>query len=43
MGTFESLAEACEFLRMIEKRQSQKIGCIEEVAYRMGSIVKTQL
>ena len=38
--TFESLADACEFVRVIEKRQSQKIGCIEEVAYRMGFIDK---
>ena len=42
-GTFESLADACEFVRVIEKRQSQKIGCIEEVAYRMGFIDKAQL
>ncbi len=42
-GTFESLADACEFVRVIEKRQSQKIGCIEEVAYRMGFIDKDQL
>jgi len=42
-GTFESLADACEFVRVIEKRQSQKIGCIEEVAYRMGLIGKAQL
>ncbi len=37
-GTFDSFADACEFVRVIEKRQSQKIGCIEEVAYRMGYI-----
>ena len=42
-GTFESLADACEFVRVIEKRQSQKIGCIEEVAFRMGFIDKSQL
>ncbi len=42
-GTFESLADACEFVRVIEKRQSQKIGCIEEVAYRMGFINHQQL
>lgn len=42
-GTFDSLADASEFVRVIEKRQSQKIGCIEEVAYRMGFINHTQL
>lgn len=42
-GTFDSLADASEFVRVIEKRQSQKIGCIEEVAYRMGFIDQTQL
>ncbi len=42
-GTFDSLNDACEFVRVIEKRQSQKIGCIEEVAYRMGFIDHVQL
>jgi len=42
-GTFDSLSDASEFVRVIEKRQSQKIGCIEEVAYRMGFIDHTQL
>ena len=42
-GTFESLSDASEFVRVIEKRQSQKIGCIEEVAYRMGFIDQAQL
>lgn len=42
-GTFDSFADACEFVRVIEKRQSQKIGCIEEVAYRMGFIDHAQL
>ncbi len=42
-GTFDSLADACEFVRVIEKRQSQKVGCIEEVAYRMGFIDREQL
>jgi glucose-1-phosphate thymidylyltransferase len=42
-GTFDSLADASEFVRVIEKRQSQKIGCIEEVAYRMGFINHAQL
>lgn len=42
-GTFDSLADACEFVRVIEKRQATKIGCIEEIAFRMGFIDKTQL
>jgi glucose-1-phosphate thymidylyltransferase len=42
-GTFDSLSDASEFVRVIEKRQSQKIGCIEEVAYRMGFIDHSQL
>jgi glucose-1-phosphate thymidylyltransferase len=37
-GTFDSLSDASEFVRVIEKRQGQKIGCIEEIAYRMGFI-----
>ncbi|HEX8331556.1 MAG TPA: glucose-1-phosphate thymidylyltransferase RfbA [Segetibacter sp.] len=37
-GTFDSLSDATEFVRVIEKRQGQKIGCIEEIAYRMGFI-----
>lgn len=42
-GTFDSLADASEFVRVIEKRQGQKIGCIEEVAFRMGYIDEEQL
>jgi glucose-1-phosphate thymidylyltransferase len=42
-GTFDSLSDASEFVRVIEKRQSQKIGCIEEVAWRMGYIDNDQL
>ncbi|QQL48267.1 glucose-1-phosphate thymidylyltransferase RfbA [Mucilaginibacter ginkgonis] len=42
-GTFDSLSDATEFVRVIEKRQDTKIGCIEEVAYRMGFIDRTQL
>ncbi|HYJ63389.1 MAG TPA: sugar phosphate nucleotidyltransferase, partial [Parafilimonas sp.] len=42
-GTFDSLSDASEFVRVIEKRQSQKIGCIEEVAYRMNFISHSQL
>jgi glucose-1-phosphate thymidylyltransferase len=37
-GTFESLASASEYVRVIEQRQKYKIGCIEEVAYRMNYI-----
>ena len=42
-GTFESLASASEFIRVIEQRQAHKIGCIEEVAYRKGFISLAQL
>ncbi|MHB8282148.1 MAG: glucose-1-phosphate thymidylyltransferase RfbA [bacterium] len=37
-GTPESLLDASEFIAMMEKRQGLKIGCIEEIAYRMGYI-----
>ncbi len=42
-GTFDSLSDASEFVRVIEKRQGQKIGCIEEVAFRMGFLSKEGL
>jgi glucose-1-phosphate thymidylyltransferase len=42
-GTFNSLMQAGEFVRVIEERQGQKIGCIEEVAFNMGYIDSQQL
>jgi len=42
-GTFDSLSDASEFVRVIEKRQDTKIGCIEEVAFRMGYINEKEL
>ncbi len=42
-GTFDSLSDASEFVRVIEKRQGTKIGCIEEVAYRNGFIDNEKL
>jgi glucose-1-phosphate thymidylyltransferase len=42
-GTFSSLMQASQFVQVIEERQGLKIGCIEEVAYRMGYIDAVQL
>ena len=42
-GTFSSLMQANQYVHLIEERQGRKIGCIEEAAYRMGLITKTQL
>lgn len=42
-GTFDSLHQASEFVRIIEKRQSFKIACIEEIVYRLGYITKEKL
>jgi len=42
-GTFTSLMQASQFVQVIEDRQGQKIGCIEEIAYRMGFINADQL
>ncbi|UOQ73477.1 glucose-1-phosphate thymidylyltransferase RfbA [Hymenobacter cellulosilyticus] len=42
-GTFESLMQAGEFVRVIEQRQGLKVGSIEEIAYRQGFITADQL
>ena len=42
-GTFGSMADAAEYIRVVEKRTGLKIGCIEEVAYREGYIDKKKL
>jgi glucose-1-phosphate thymidylyltransferase len=42
-GTFESLLDAGNFIATVEKRQGQKIACLEEVAFRMGLIDCQQL
>jgi glucose-1-phosphate thymidylyltransferase len=42
-GTFESLMQAGQFIQVIEERQSLKIGCIEEIAFRQGFISKDEL
>lgn len=42
-GTFDSLHQATEFVRIIEKRQGLKVSCIEEIAYKYGYISREQL
>ncbi|WP_207423996.1 glucose-1-phosphate thymidylyltransferase RfbA [Desertivirga brevis] len=42
-GTFNSLMQAGQFVQVIEERQGLKIGCIEEIAYRMGFITAEEL
>jgi len=42
-GTFESLLQAAQFVEVVQNRQGLKIGCIEEIAYRMKFITREQL
>jgi glucose-1-phosphate thymidylyltransferase len=42
-GTFESMMQAAQFIQVIENRQGLKVGCPEEIAYRMGYIGSEQL
>jgi glucose-1-phosphate thymidylyltransferase len=42
-GTVDSLMAASEFVQVVEKRQGQKIGCIEEIAWRQGLITDSEL
>jgi len=42
-GTFDSLLEAGEFVKVLEKRQGQKVACLEEIAFSMGFIDRDQL
>lgn len=42
-GTFESMMQASEYVRVIEDRQGHKVGCIEEIAWRAGWISDAQL
>lgn len=42
-GTHESLLDASEFISTIEKRQGQKVACLEEITYMRGNITKEQL
>ncbi|KTE26257.1 MULTISPECIES: glucose-1-phosphate thymidylyltransferase RfbA [unclassified Sphingopyxis] len=42
-GTHDSLVEASEFVRVVQKRTGQMIGCLEEIAYRQGFIDRDQL
>ncbi|GAA3735403.1 glucose-1-phosphate thymidylyltransferase RfbA [Leifsonia bigeumensis] len=42
-GTFESMIQATEFVKVVEQRQGYKIGCIEEIAWRAGWVDDAQL
>ena len=41
-GTYDSLLEASQFVQTLEKRQGMKISCLEEIAFRMNYIDKSQ-
>ncbi|MFH1937199.1 MAG: glucose-1-phosphate thymidylyltransferase RfbA, partial [Bacteroidota bacterium] len=42
-GTFESLLQAAQFVEVVQNRQGLKIGCIEEIAFRMKFITREEL
>lgn len=42
-GTHDSLSEASTFIEVIEKRQGQKVACLEEIAFKKGWITKEKL
>ena len=42
-GTFDSMMQASQFIQVIESRQGMKVGCPEEIAYRMGFITEEHL
>ena len=42
-GTFDSLNDASEFIRTIQKRQGLSVGCPEEISWRMGNITDEEL
>jgi glucose-1-phosphate thymidylyltransferase len=42
-GTFQSMVQASEYVRVIEERQGLKIGCVEEAAWRLGFVSDDQL
>ncbi|MDT4995200.1 MAG: glucose-phosphate thymidylyltransferase [Actinoplanes sp.] len=42
-GTFQSMVQASEYVRVIEERQGFKIGCVEEAAWRLGFVTDAQL
>ena len=42
-GTHESLVDATLFIKTIEDRQGLKVGCVEEIAYRLGFVDENQI